>query len=47
LTSGQVIIRSVFDPKIYPRPHLLDGMDYLNIRLCPSDWQMLQPTSHI
>jgi hypothetical protein len=29
LTSGQVIIRSVFDPKIYLRPHSLRGMDYL------------------
>jgi hypothetical protein len=38
LTSGQVIIRSVFDPKIYPRPHSLRGMDYLNIWLCLSDW---------
>jgi hypothetical protein len=37
LTSGRAIIRSVFDPKIYPRPHLLHGMDYSNIRLCPSD----------
>jgi hypothetical protein len=37
LTSGQVIIRSVFDPKIYPRPHSLRGMDYLNIWLCLSD----------
>jgi hypothetical protein len=37
LTSGRVIIRSVFDTKIYPRPHLLCGMDYLNIWLCPSD----------
>ena len=37
LTSGQVIIRYVFDPKIYPRPHSLRGMDYLNIWLCPSD----------
>jgi hypothetical protein len=31
LTSGQVIIRSVFDLKIYPRPHSLRGMGYLNI----------------
>jgi hypothetical protein len=31
LTSGQVIIRSAFDLKIYPRPRLLRGMDYLNI----------------
>jgi hypothetical protein len=37
LTSGQAIIRSVFDLKIYPRPHLLHGMDYLNIWLCLSD----------
>jgi hypothetical protein len=37
LTSGRAIIRSVFDPKIYPRPHLLRGMDYSNIWLCPSD----------
>jgi hypothetical protein len=36
LTSGQDIIRFVFDPKIYPRPCLLHGMDYLNIWLCPS-----------
>jgi hypothetical protein len=26
LTSGQDIIRSIFDPKIYQRPHLLRGM---------------------
>jgi hypothetical protein len=31
LTSDQVIIRFAFDPKIYPKPHLLCGMDYLNI----------------
>jgi hypothetical protein len=37
LTSGRAIIRSVFDPKIYPRPHLLRGTDYSNIWLCPSD----------
>jgi hypothetical protein len=37
LTSDQVITRSVFDPKIYPRPHLLHSMYYLNIWLCPSD----------
>jgi hypothetical protein len=37
LTSDQVITRSVFDLKIYPRPHLLHGMDCLNIWLCPSD----------
>jgi hypothetical protein len=37
LTSDQDTTRSVFDPKIYPRPHLLRGMDYLNIWLCPSD----------
>jgi hypothetical protein len=37
LTSGRVIIRSVSDPKIYPRPHLLRGMDYSNIWLCLSD----------
>jgi hypothetical protein len=37
LTSGRVIIRSVSDPKIYPRPHSLRGMDYLNIWLCLSD----------
>jgi hypothetical protein len=36
LTSGRAIIRFVFDPKIYPRPHLLRGMDYSNIWLCPS-----------
>jgi hypothetical protein len=29
LTSGRVTIRSVSDPKIYPRPRR--GMDYLNI----------------
>jgi hypothetical protein len=28
LTSGRAIIRSVSDPKIYPRPHLLRGTDY-------------------
>jgi hypothetical protein len=33
LTLGRAIIRSVFDPKIYPRPHLLCGMDYSNIWL--------------
>jgi hypothetical protein len=33
LTSGQVIIRSIFDPKIYPRQHSPRGMDYLNIWL--------------
>jgi hypothetical protein len=33
LTSGQAIIRSVFDQKIYPRPHSLRDMDYLNIWL--------------
>jgi hypothetical protein len=37
LTSGRVTIRSVSDPKIYPRPHSLRGMDYLNIWLCLSD----------
>jgi hypothetical protein len=37
LTSGRVIIRPVSDPKIYPRPHSLHGMDYLNIWLCLSD----------
>jgi hypothetical protein len=37
LTSGRVIIRSVSDLKIYPRPHLPRGMDYLNIWLCLSD----------
>jgi hypothetical protein len=31
LTSGQVIIRSTFGPKIYLRPHSLLVMDYLNI----------------
>jgi hypothetical protein len=36
LTSGRVTIRSVSDPKIYPRPHSLRGMDYLNIWLCLS-----------
>jgi hypothetical protein len=37
LTSGRVTIRSVSDPKIYPRPHSLRGMDYLNIWLCLLD----------
>jgi hypothetical protein len=37
LTSGRVTIRSVSDPKIYPRPHSLRSMDYLNIWLCLSD----------
>jgi hypothetical protein len=37
LTSGRAIIRSVSDPKIYPRPHLLHGTDYSNIWLCLSD----------
>jgi hypothetical protein len=37
LTSGQVIIRSVFDTKIYPRLHSLRGMDYLNISSCLLD----------
>jgi hypothetical protein len=31
LTSGQAIIISVSNPKIYPRPHLLRGTDYSNI----------------
>jgi hypothetical protein len=37
LTSGRAVIRFVSDPKIYPRPHLLRGMDYSNIWLCFSD----------
>jgi hypothetical protein len=37
LTSGRAIIRSVSDPKIYQRPHLLRGTDYSNIWLCLSD----------
>jgi hypothetical protein len=37
LTLGRVTIRSVSDPKIYPRPHSLRGMDYLNIWLCLSE----------
>jgi hypothetical protein len=37
LTSGRVTIRFVSNPKIYPRPHSLRGMDYLNIWLCLSD----------
>jgi hypothetical protein len=37
LTSGRVTIRSVSDPKIYPRLHSLHGMDYLNIWLCLPD----------
>jgi hypothetical protein len=37
LTSGWAIIRSVSDPKIYPRPHLLRGTDYSNTWLCLSD----------
>jgi hypothetical protein len=37
LTSGQVIIKSIFDSTIYPSPHSLRGMDYLNIWLCPLD----------
>jgi hypothetical protein len=37
LTLGRVIIRSVFDPTIYPRPHSPRGMDCLNIWLCPLD----------
>jgi hypothetical protein len=37
LTSCRVTIRSISDPKIYPRPHSLRGMDYLNIWLCLSD----------
>jgi hypothetical protein len=36
LTSGWAIIRSVSDPKIYPRPHLLRSTDYLYIWLCLS-----------
>jgi hypothetical protein len=31
LISGQAIIRSVFNPRIYPRPHSPRGMSYLNI----------------
>jgi hypothetical protein len=37
LTLGRAIIRSESDPKIYPRPHLLCGMNYSNIWLCLSD----------
>jgi hypothetical protein len=37
LTSGRAIIRSVSDPKIYPRPYLPHGTDYSNIWLCLSD----------
>jgi hypothetical protein len=37
LTLGRVAIRFVSDPKIYPRPHSLRGMDYLNIWLCLLD----------
>jgi hypothetical protein len=37
LTFGQVIIRSVFDPKIYLKPRSLRGMDYLNIWSCLLD----------
>jgi hypothetical protein len=46
LISDRAIIRSEFDPRIYPRPLLLLGMGCLNIWLCLLDWQMLQPTSH-
>jgi hypothetical protein len=34
---SKIDLRSVFVPKIYPRPHLLRGMDYLNIWLCLLD----------
>jgi hypothetical protein len=37
LTLGRAIIRSIFDPKLYPRLHLLRGTDYSNIWLCLSD----------
>jgi hypothetical protein len=37
LISGQAIIRYVFDPRIYPRPHLPRGMGYLSIWSCLSD----------
>jgi hypothetical protein len=37
LTSGQDIIISVSDPKIYQRPLSPRGMGYLNIWLCLSD----------
>jgi hypothetical protein len=37
LISDQAIIRSVFDSKIYPRPHSSRGMVYLNIWLCLLD----------
>jgi hypothetical protein len=37
IDSGRAIIRSVSDPRMYPRPHLLRGTDYSNIWLCLSD----------
>jgi hypothetical protein len=37
LISDRAIIRSVFDLRIYPRPHSPQGMDYLNIWSCLSD----------
>jgi hypothetical protein len=37
LISGRVIIRFGSDPKIYPRPHSLRGMDYSNTWLCLLD----------
>jgi hypothetical protein len=37
LISDRAIIRSVFDPRIYPRPHSPLGMGYLNTWLCWSN----------
>jgi hypothetical protein len=34
LTSGQAIIRSIFDLRMYPRLHSLRAMCYLNIKSC-------------
>jgi hypothetical protein len=37
LISDWAIIRFVFDARIYPRPHSLCGMDYLNVWSCLLD----------
>jgi hypothetical protein len=37
LILDRAIIRFVFDPRIYPRPHSPCGMGYLNIWSCLSD----------
>jgi hypothetical protein len=46
LISDRAIIKSEFDPRIYPRQLSPLGMGYSSIWLCPLDLQMLQPISH-